>query len=129
MKRKILYGILIVLLICFFAYRYIYKSHRDISTETATYVISIPELEKEFALNDSLASIKYQDQTIEITAPITAIDTTSKGIVLDEKVFATFNDSLPKDITTGTMLKIKARFLGYDELLEEFKVDQSSIIR
>lgn len=129
MKRKILYGILIVLLICFFAYLYIYKSHRDISTETATYIVSIPELEKEFALNDSLASIKYQDQTIELTARVTEIDKENKAIILENKIFATFDTALPEAIISGKILKIKARFLGYDELLEEFKIDQSSIVR
>ncbi|MES2575575.1 MAG: hypothetical protein V4572_11570 [Bacteroidota bacterium] len=129
MKRKILYGILIVLMISFFVYRYIYKSHRDISAETATYVISIPELEKEFDANDSLASIKYQDQTIEITARVTEIDAENKAIILENKIFATFDTVLPAAIISGKTIKIKARFLGYDELLEEFKMDQSSIIK
>ena len=129
MKRLILYVILILLIIAFFGYRYIYKSHRNISNETATYVISIPELEKEFAANDGLASIKYEDQTVELTARVTEIDVENRAIVLENKVFATFNTSLPPAIVSGKTIKIKARFLGYDELLEEFKMDQSSIIR
>lgn len=127
MKKKILYGILILLIICFFGYRYVYKSHRNISTETATFVISIPELEKEFAANDSLASIKYQDQTIEMIARVTEVDVENKAIILENKIFATFDTVLPATIVSGEIIKIKARFLGYDELLEEFKMDQSSI--
>ncbi|MBC7847505.1 MAG: hypothetical protein H7Y10_13560 [Flavobacterium sp.] len=128
MNKKILYGIIIVGIISFFGYRYMYQDHRDISTETATYVSSVPELEKEFVANDSLASIKYQDQTIEFSAKVTAVDAENKAIILDNKLFATFNDSLPKQIILGKTLRIKGRFLGYDELLEEFKMDQSSII-
>ncbi|WP_140485463.1 OB-fold protein [Flavobacterium sp. GSA192] len=129
MNKKIRYGILILLVAAIAIYNYTYQEHRDISSEKATYTISIPTLKKEFATNDSLAFAKYQDQTIELTAKITTIDTENKAVILDNKVFATFNDSLPKDIVSGKKIKIKGRFLGYDELLEEFKIDQSSIIR
>jgi hypothetical protein len=129
MNKKIGYGILILLVAAIAIYRYTYQDHRDISSEKATYVVSITELKKEFASNDSLAFAKYQDQTIELTAKITAVDVENKALVLDNTVFATFNDSLAKDIVSGKTLKIKGRFLGYDELLEEFKMDQSSIIR
>lgn len=129
MNKKIGYGILIILLATIAIYRYTYQDHRDISSEKATYTVSVPELKKEFASNDSLAFAKYQDQTIELTAKITAVDVENKAVILDNKMFATFNDSLTKDIVSGKTLKIKGRFLGYDELLEEFKMDQSSIIR
>lgn len=129
MKKKILIGILISVVIAIVFYGYIYQSHRDISTEAATYSISIPELEKEFIANDSLALVKYQDQTIELTAQITAVDIENKAIILDNKVFATFQESLPENIISGKMATIKGRFLGYDDLLEEFKLDQSSVIR
>lgn len=129
MKKKILFGILIALVITIALYRYIYQKHRDISSEKATYTVSIPQLEKEFANNDSLALAKYQDQTIELTAQITAVDTKNKAVILEQKLFVTFNDSLPKTIISGKEINIKGRFLGYDELLEEFKMDQSSIIR
>lgn len=105
-----------------------YQDHRDISTETAAFVISVPELEKEFVANDSLASIKYQDKTIEFSAKVTALDPENKAIILDSKIFATFNDSISKEIILGKKLRIKGRFLGYDELLEEFKMDQTLII-
>lgn len=128
MNKKILFGILILLITAIAIYRYTYQDHRDISNEKATYTLTIAVLEKEFAENDSLASAKYQDQTIEVTAKITAIDIENKAIILDNKLFASFNNSLSKDISSGKKITIKGRFLGYDELLEEFKMDQSSII-
>jgi len=127
MKNKILLGILFSLAIVSFIYLYTYRGHRDISSENPDYVVSIADLEKEFSTNGSLAYAKYQDKTIELTAQVTAIDPTSKGIVLNDIVFATFKDSLPKSITSDKTLKIKGRFLGYDELLEEFKIDQCSV--
>lgn len=127
MNKKTLLGILLFLAIATSVYFYTYKEHRDISSESADYVVTIAGLEKEFNSNQSLAYTKYQDKTIELTARVTAIDAESKGMVLDKKVFATFKDSLPFDIKSGKTLKIKGRFLGYDELLQEFKIDQSSV--
>ncbi|KDN54118.1 hypothetical protein [Flavobacterium seoulense] len=129
MNKKLGYSILILLVIVFAIYRYTYQEHRNINSEKVSYTITIPELEKEFAANDSMAFAKYQDKTIELTAKITAVDFENKAIILENKVFATFNDSLPKGIISGKTATIKGRFLGYDELLEEFKIDQSSIIR
>ena len=128
MRKKILITISLFLIIGISVYLYSYKGHRDIESETADYVVTVHGLEKEFTSNDSLAYLKYQDKTIELTAQVTTIDTTSNGIVMGEKIFATFKDPLPKDITSGKMLKIKGRFLGYDELLQEFKIDQSSVV-
>lgn len=128
MTKKILIAISFFLLIGISVYLYSYKGHRDIESETADYVVTVYELEKEFTSNDSLAYIKYQDKTIELTAQVTTIDTASNGIVMGKKIFATFKDRLPKDIRSGKMLKIKGRFLGYDELLQEFKIDQSSVV-
>ncbi len=129
MKKKILLGISLLLVIASLGlvYLYSYKAHRDISLEKVDYVVTISGLEREFTANERSAYTKYQNKIIELTATVSAIDPTSKGIVLGEKVFATFKDSLPKKITSGKTLKIKGRFLGYDELLGEFKIDQSSV--
>jgi hypothetical protein len=128
MKKKILLGISLCLAIASLVYLYAYKGHRDISSETPDYVVTVSGLEREFLSNEKLAYIKYQNKTIELNATISSIDVVSKGIVLDEKMFATFKDSIPKNLISGKNLKIKGRFLGYDELLGEFKIDQSSVI-
>ncbi|GEL10447.1 hypothetical protein SAMN05192550_0513 [Flavobacterium glycines] len=127
MNKKILLGILILLIAGIFIYRYTYQDHRNISSEKATYTLTIAVLEKEFAANDSLASAKYQDQTIALSAQITEVDFENKAVILNQKLYAVF-DSLPKNIIPGKTLKIKGRFLGYDELLEEFKMDQCTIV-
>lgn len=127
MNKKILFGILILLITAIAIYRYTYQDHRNISTEKATYTLTIAVLEKEFAANDSLASAKYQDQTIALSAQVTKVDFENKAVILSHKLYAVF-DSLPKNIVPGKFIKIKGRFLGYDELIGEFKMDQSSII-
>lgn len=129
MKKKILVGISLCLAIAISVYLYTYKDHRDISSETADYVVSISGLEKEFSDNGQKAFVKYQDKTILLTALVTTIDDESNGVVLEDKVFATFKDIMPRTMVSGEVIKIKGRFLGYDELLEVFKIDQSSIIQ
>lgn len=128
MRKKLLLLALIILVLASGIYFYAYKGHRDIASESADFVVSVKEMQTEFTTNDSLAFKKYQDKTIEISGKITAIDTESKGITIDEKLFATFKDSLPKEILKGISVKVKGRFLGYDDLLEEFKIDQTSIL-
>jgi hypothetical protein len=127
MIKKILLAFSFTVAIVCSVYFYAYKAHRDIPSEKTDYVVTIDGLEGEFESNDSLAYAKYQDKTIELTATISSIDAAGKGILLGEKVFATFRDSMPKKLTSGKTLTIKGRFLGYDELLGEFKIDQSSI--
>lgn len=128
MKKKILTTISLFIIIGILSFFYIYKGHRDIESETADYIVTVNELEREFASNDSLAYIKYQDKTIELSARVTSIDKAGNGIVMSEKIFVTFKNRLPQSITSGKTLKIKGRFLGYDELLQEFKIDQSSVV-
>lgn len=128
MRKKILIAISLFIIIGISAYLYLYKGHRDIESETADYAVTVSGLEREFTSNDSLAYIKYQDKTIELSARITSIDKAGNGIVMGEKVFVTFKNRLPQNIISGKTLKIKGRFLGYDELLQEFKIDQSSVV-
>jgi Flp pilus assembly protein TadG len=96
MTKKILLGISLFLAIASSVYLYTYKGHRDISSETADYVVTISQLKKEFTSNGSLAYAKYQDKTIELTAQITTIDAESIGVVLDDKVFAIFKTACQK---------------------------------
>lgn len=127
MKIKLLLGIALVLIVSIALYFYTFQGHRTISSETAIYTVSVAELEKEFAENSTLAYNKYQDQTIKITATVTALDTENSSITLNNKVNATFRHRLPQNINLNKTLTIKGRFLGYDELLEEFRIDQCSI--
>ena len=129
MNKKTFLAIFIFLVVGIAIYYYVYQEHRDIDSEEAAYFLETAALQKEFETNDSVALIKYQDQTIELTAKITTIDLENNALALDHKVFVTFNDSLPKDLNVNEVFKVKGRFLGYDELLDEFRMDQSSIVK
>ena len=128
MKKKVFILLFVIISASVAFYLYAYKSHRNIADETSEYIISVENFEKEFAENDSLANLKYLDKTVEIKGKITAIEPENKALIIDEKVFASFNDFFPNDLKTGKVLTVKGRFVGYDDLLEQYKIDQITII-
>lgn len=126
MKNRILIFIVIVIVAGIGLYLYAYKGHRDIASEDADFELTVPVLSKEFSENDSLANSKYADKTIQIYGKISGIDLPSHTIVIDEKLSVVFTDSVLPNMRLQDPIKIKGRFVGYDDLLEEFKVDQAT---
>ena len=128
MRKK---GLVIVLAVIavgiFVGYKYIYKDHRDIATEEAEFTMAVADIQKEFTANDSLANAKYADKTIVISGKVTAVDAASNTVTVDEKLSATMKDKAP-EIKPQQQVKIKGRFVGYDDLLEELKMDQVTLI-
>lgn len=128
-KNKILFLFVILIVSGFLVYNYIYKSHRDISSEEASFAITVETLAKDFKTSETDANAKYLDKTISIKGTITEIDTSSNALVIDKILFATFQEKIPSDIQKGAITSIKGRFIGYDELLEEYNIDQTTIIK
>lgn len=110
-------------------YFYAYKDHRNIAASQADFSLTASILQKEFAENDSLATVKYQNKVIQIQGIITNVDVQSKSLVIDDKVYAQFDTNIPSGVEAKKKITIKGRFLAYDDLVEEFKMDQTSIIK
>lgn len=128
MKKKLLLSFILITVAVTLVYLYAYKNHRNIATETADFSITVSNLQKEFTASDSVATQKYQDKAIQISGKLTSIDVENKAIVVDEKVYANFLKTIPDNLTVGKLIIIKGRFLGYDDLVEEFKIDQTVIV-
>lgn len=126
-KNKILLILIFVLFVGYLIYSYVYKSHRDIASEKGSFLVTVDAVYNEFTANQQKANQKYLDKTIEVYGKISSIDYKEKTIVLDEKLFAVFNDGLPSDLKVFSGIKIKGRFIGYDDLLGELKMDQCMI--
>jgi len=107
---------------------YVYKEHRDISSEDASFAISVDELHKQFQTNDSLANASYADQTILVSGLVTSFDPEKNALIVDEKLFLTFNSNEVLNLKPQQPVKIKGRFVGYDDLMEELKMDQCQLI-
>ncbi len=125
MKRKWII-LLIFILLVFAGYKYIYQDHRNIQIEEAQYEVSSSSIAEEFASNSVTAEKKYLDKTIIVSGIISEIS--SNGITLDDKIFCQFNTKMKVSHLLNTKTKIKGRFIGYDDLLEQVKLDQCRII-
>ena len=127
MKKKVLIAVTVFLVLAFATYKYMYKSHRNISTETVSYSASVKEVYTAFQQNDSLANAKYIDKTIEIYGKITNLDLSNKIITVDEKLLARFTNSIPNTLKLQNSIALKGRVVGFDDLLEEIQMDQCTI--
>lgn len=129
MKKIIIVLVSVLTIAAIGLYFYTYQSHRDISTEDADFTFNFSQLQTDFEANDSLFNAKYADKTMEIYGKITAIDLQNNSIMLDEKIAVTFSDSIDKNSKISDAIYIKGRYVGFDDLLEEFKIDQAIILK
>ncbi len=123
MKKWIVFIILIIIGIVL--YHYIYQDHRNIESEEAEYKLVSKEIINEFKINPSDAETKYLNKTLEISGQISEINLNQ--ITIDETIYCQFNNQ-KLNYTVNQIIKLKGRFIGYDSLLEEIKLDQCTII-
>jgi len=116
--------LLIVVVLALLAYNYIYQDHRDIKKELAAYVLSSNELVNEFTINPSASEKKYLNKTIEVLGTITELN--DNDFTLDDNVFCQFTCKI--ELIKSKVVRVKGRFIGYDNLLEQVKLDQCSIL-
>ncbi|MBN8567298.1 MAG: hypothetical protein J0M25_11265 [Flavobacteriales bacterium] len=112
-----------------FLYFYLYKDHRNIGQEKAQFTLSVVELSNAFIENSEESSRKFADKTIETYGKISSVDTINNSLMVDEKLFFTLSKTDLKDLRVNQTIKVKGRFVGYDDLLEELKMDQCSIVK
>lgn len=123
MKKKLLIFLFIFITAAFLLYNYIYKRHRDIASEKESFSISVANLKSDFSKNDSLANAKYLDKTIVIYGKISSIDLETNSIYINNSLSATLKVK-PIGLKVSDSIQLKGRFIGYDDLLEEFKMDE-----
>lgn len=127
-RNKIIFTILLILaFVAFIGYQYVYQKHRDISNEKASYEITINDLNSEYSLSWEKANQKFLDKTILITGVVTSIDKTNQSYIIDEKINCNSVENIK--VNVGSIVSVKGRFIGYDELLEEYKLDECSIVK
>ena len=132
MNRKLKFrlglGVALVLLSAIVVlYFYVYQSHRDIDAEKVAFETSVSELSQRFINNPDSSTVTYADQTISIYGNVTALDLKQNTITLDNKLIATTSKEEINRAKTGELVKLKGRFIGYDELFNELRMDQCTI--
>ena len=119
-KSKWFLTILIIVLVgTYTAYKYAYKPHTNIE-----------ELASDFSgTSDSfLSKVKedfsqWNNKTVELSGIITSKE--EKGITLNNTIFCQFREDMNiSKLQTNQSIKLKGRVIGYDDLLDELKLDQ-----
>lgn len=124
MRKWIL--IIVFIIIGIIAYNYIYQKHRNISDESPEFILMVDELKSEFLSNSPNSEQKYLNKILKITGNLSEFNT--KQLTLDQMVFCQLKDSLNQSLQKDMVITIKGRFIGYDDLLEQVKLDQCIII-
>lgn len=114
----------IVLFGLMFALFIVNKPHRDIGKESAMFKIKSDTLVSHFLRDETTASTKYLDQTIEVSGMVTEIN--MNFLTIDGKIYCKFDDKITT-ISLNTYVKVKGRCIGFDELLEQVKLDQCTL--
>ncbi|MBV1922799.1 MAG: hypothetical protein KUG68_02095 [Flavobacteriaceae bacterium] len=122
-RRNLVIIALIFTLGAYFGYNYMYQDHRDIKTEEAFKSVSAADLVTVFKAN---ASPEELNKTIEVTGVVTEID--GNAITIDNAVQCSF-DAAVSGISVNDKVTVKGRCIGYDDLFEIVKFDQSNLIK
>ena len=118
--RKILFiGLAILAIGAFVGYKILYKPHKKTIDQKAAFVGNSEDFKKQVAQNQ----LKWQNAIVELKGKVTNLD--KQGFSLNESIFCQLEDSLMiQKIKPQMAITVKGRFIGYDDLLEEIKLDQ-----
>ncbi|WP_299887467.1 hypothetical protein [uncultured Lacinutrix sp.] len=127
MKKIKWIALLLIVVLAYLGYNYIYQDHRNISEEKAAFSVTAVSLQEKFSNDTQASETKFLNKVIEITGQVSEINETD--FTLDDAVFCSVDKSnaLSKDNLSKT-ITIKGRCIGYDDLLEQIKLDQCTII-
>ena len=122
-KTKILIIVLLVGLVAVFvAYKIAYKPH----PETEDQEVAFKGEATVFQEQVSADATNWQNRYVELTGEATGKD--DHGIMINGSVYCQFNKlDLITGVSEGSAVTIKGRFIGYDDLLEEIKLDKCII--
>ncbi|WP_400076052.1 OB-fold protein [Winogradskyella sp. R77965] len=125
--RKWIIILVIIIIAAIFGYNYIYQDHRDIEKETAEFSITSSEIAARFSENSTEAEKTFLNKTIEISGAVSEISL--NDLTIDDKAFCQFSSEIKETIIkVNSKIKVKGRVIGYDDLLEQVKLDQCVIL-
>lgn len=128
-RKKCIWFIGIILLIICGAYLYngvLYKEARNIAEEKPAFQLSSLQLLSNYKANMSVSDSSYLNKTLEISGKVTQIS--DSLLTLDSGISCSFAKNLAPDIH-GKEITLKGRCIGFDELMEEVKLDQCILIQ
>lgn len=122
-KKKISLAIGLIVILVYIGYRITYRPHTATIDRAIVFVGSSQELQEVIKVDE----LKWIDAALEISGLVTQSD--EHGLVLDGIVHCGFD--IPQKLKNihNQSIHVVGRYIGYDELLEEVKLDRCIIIK
>ena len=127
LTKKYLPPLFILLLIIVYAVWN--QPHKNYSNTKPNITIDSSNFINEFKTNSTLATEKYLNQVILVNGNVT--DRLTKSVVLNNEIVCTLDSSSLKAlglIQINNEVSIKGRFVGFDDLFEEIRLDHCFIM-
>jgi len=125
-KKRILVFIILFIGLGYFSYNYImYGGARDIQKEEAAYRVTSKMIIEEFSKDTNVATKKYIDKSIEIKGVVTSVN--DSLITIDQSVLCKMKEINKSLSVVGKSVSVKGRVIGFDDLMEEIKLDECVI--
>ncbi len=101
-------------------YKFTYQPHATIQSKAVDFKGSAPAL----LLELNTAPEKWTNKIVDITGKVSQSD--SLGFMLESNIYCQKNHEfiISQSSIINSTLRIKGRIIGYDDLLEELKLDQ-----
>ncbi|CAM1346042.1 hypothetical protein [Tenacibaculum crassostreae] len=121
-KKWLISSVILLILGIFLAYSYVYKPHQnteslktDFEGEASTLLSSIKD-----------DSTLWLNKVVVLSGKVTSKDV--KGITLNNSIYCQFReDTKTSEINIDDTITIKGQIIGYDDLLDELKINQCII--
>ncbi len=125
MKKKIILLIVTLVLVvgAYSGYKHLYKAHRNIETEVAVMEVDAFKLKMFFKRNKTEEVL---NKTVSVYGIVTGIE--GNTITLEDMIQCSFDGELPS-VKIDDQVSIKGRCIGYDDLFELVKMDQSTLTK
>lgn len=122
-KSKLVITIILIIAIGGISvYKYSMKPPAKIESKKVDFTGTSEELLLKVQENAS----EWQDKVVLISGKISSLD--EKGVILSSSIYCQFRDTLlAKTLSINNNISLKGRVIGYDDLLEELKLDQCII--
>ena len=127
LTKKYLPPLFILLLIIVYAVWN--KPHKNYSNTKPNITIDSSNFINQLKTNSTLATEKYLNQVILVNGNVT--DRLTKSVVLNNEIVCTLDSSSLKAlglIQINNEVSIKGRFVGFDDLFEEIRLDHCFIM-
>ncbi|MAR97888.1 MAG: hypothetical protein CMP80_01910 [Formosa sp.] len=87
--------------------------------------LSSAELIYKFSMDDNSNKSNLSESNILLSGIVTKVK--KSALIIDKKIFCKFKNSV-SDVKVGDTIRLFGKFIGYDELFQEYKLNHCSIM-